>query len=89
MYKKLFEAHLKYANDIVKYSNDLQFEMRRISKLWDKTEEMKFTLFSKKEILKLMDDENYDFQYQVKKRTEQLLVEIDSIIKSETAGSNE
>ena len=89
MYKKLFEAHTRYAADVVKLSAELQFEMRRISKLWDKTEEMKFTLFSKKEILKLMDDENYDFQYSVKKRTDQLLREIDDIIKSETGGSNE
>lgn len=80
MYKKLFDAHTNYANDIVQLSSELQFEMRRISKLWDKTESIQFTLFSKKEILKLMDDENFDFQYQVKKRTAQLLQEIDLII---------
>jgi hypothetical protein len=50
---------------------------------------MRFTLFSKKEILKLLDDEIYDFNDAVKKRTAQLLLDIDVIIKSETAGSNE
>jgi hypothetical protein len=38
---------------------------------------------------KIIYDEIYDFNYQVKKRTSQLLMDIDNVIKSETGGSNE
>jgi hypothetical protein len=89
LYKPLYEAYTNYCADVIKYTQQLQFEMRRISKLWDKTETMRFTLFSKKEILKLQDDEIYEFQNKLKKRTAELLISIDAMIKSETAGSNE
>ena len=89
LYKKIHEIQVSYTNDILETSKTLQRELHRVNKLWDKTETMRFTLFSKKEILKLLDDEIYDFNYQVKKRTAQLLMDIDNVIKSETGGSNE
>jgi secreted Zn-dependent insulinase-like peptidase len=89
LYKKIHEIQVTYTNDILEASKTLQRELQRVNKLWDKTETMRFTLFSKKEILKLLDDEIYDFNYQVKKRTAQLLMDIDNVIKSETGGSNE
>jgi secreted Zn-dependent insulinase-like peptidase len=89
LYKKIHEIQVSYTNDILEASKTLQRELHRVNKLWDKTETMRFTLFSKKEILKLLDDEIYDFNYQVKKRTAQLLMDIDNVTKSETGGSNE
>jgi len=89
LYKKIHEIQVAYTNDILEASKTLQRELHRVNKLWDKTETMRFTLFSKKEILKLLDDEIYDFNYQVKKRTAQLLFDIDNVTKSETGGSNE
>jgi secreted Zn-dependent insulinase-like peptidase len=88
LYKKIHEVQVAYTNDILEASKTLQRELHRVNKLWDKTETMRFTLFSKKEILKLLDDEIYDFNYQVKKRTAQLLIDIDNVTKSETGGSN-
>ena len=88
LYKKIHEVQVAYTNDILEASKTLQRELHRVNKLWDKTETMRFTLFSKKEILKLLDDEIYDFNYQVKKRTAQLLFDIDNVTKSETGGSN-
>jgi hypothetical protein len=89
LYKKIHEIQVTYTNDILEASKLLQRELQRVNKLWDKTETMRFTLFSKKEILKLLDDEIYDFNNFVKKRTAQLLLDVDYIIKSETAGSIE
>ena len=89
LYKKIHEIQVIYTNDVLELSKTLSRELHRVNKLWDKTETMRFTLFSKKEILKLLDDEIYDFNDAVKKRTAQLLLDIDAIIKSETAGSNE
>lgn len=89
LYKKIHEIQVTYTNDILESSKTLQRELHRVNKLWDKTETMRFTLFSKKEILKLLDDEIYDFNYQLKKRTAQLLTDIDNVTKSETGGSNE
>jgi hypothetical protein len=89
LYKKIHEIQVIYTNDVLELSKTLQRELQRVNKLWDKTETYRFTLFSKKEILKLLDDEIYDFNDAVKKRTAQLLLDIDAIIKSETAGSNE
>jgi hypothetical protein len=89
LYKKIHETQVLYANDILEAAKLLQRELHRVNKLWDKTETMRFTLFSKKEILKLLDDEIYDFNNFVKKRTTELLLHIDDIIKSETAGSIE
>jgi hypothetical protein len=89
LYKKIFDAQLKYTGEILEASKTLQRELHRVSKLWDKTETMKFTLFSKKEILKLLDDELNDFNYQVKKKTSLMLQEIEDILKKEAPGSNE
>jgi secreted Zn-dependent insulinase-like peptidase len=88
LYNKMHALQVSYTIDILDAAKTLQRELHRVNKLWDKTETMRFTLFSKKEILKLLDDEIYDFNYQVKKRTSQLLMDIDNVIKSETGGSN-
>ena len=55
--KKLYDLHLQTFGNINDISKQLQYELKRISKLWDKTDEMHYTLFSKKEIMKLIDDE--------------------------------
>ena len=87
LYKKIFDAQVKHTGTIIQNSNEFQREIRRIYKLWDKTETMRFTLFSKKEILQLLDEAIYDFNYNVKKSTSLLLDDVNTILKDETPGS--
>jgi hypothetical protein len=75
-YKKTYETIWNYTNEVMKIAKDMKFEMIRISRLWDKTEEMRYTLFTKKEILKLMTDEMNDFEESVRIELTKLLDEI-------------
>lgn len=83
-YKKIYEKIWNYTNDILKIAKHMKYEMQRISKLWEKTDEMRYTLFTKKEILKLMTDEMNDFEKDVKNELRKLLDEIQEDIKKES-----
>lgn len=85
--KKLYELHLNFSVSILEISKNLKFELRRVSKLWDKTESMKYTLFSKTEIIKLMDESINDFHIEVRKELTKLMDDVNNTLKSETPGS--
>jgi phenylalanine-4-hydroxylase len=87
--KKLYDLHLQTFGNINDISKQLQYELKRISKLWDKTDEMHYTLFSKKEIMKLVDDEINDFNRLVNNEITNLMTQTAEVFKSETGGSNE
>jgi len=86
-HKKIYDLHLQTFGNINDISKQLQYELKRISKLWDKTDEMKYTLFSKKEIMKLIDDEINDFNRLVNNEITNLMAETAEAFKSETGGS--
>ena len=83
-YKKIYDKIWHYTNDVLKIAKGMKFQMQRISKLWEKTDEMRYTLFTKKEILKLMTDEMNDFELLVKIELRKLLDDIEQEIKKES-----
>ena len=83
-YKKIYELNLHYTKNVIESARTLKYEMNRISKLWEKTDTMNYTLFTKREIMKLMQDEFNDFEASVKNELRILLDQLEIEIKKES-----
>jgi Mg2+ and Co2+ transporter CorA len=79
MNNKIYQANMEHCNNISIMAKGLKYEMIRISKLWEKTETMRFTLFSKKEIIKMINDSCNEFDSDIKNEFERFFKIIDGI----------
>jgi hypothetical protein len=79
MNNKIYDANMQHCNNILIIAKGLKYEMYRISKLWEKTDSMSYTLFTKKEILKMINDSCNEFDSDIKNEFERFFKIIDAI----------
>ena len=68
----IYEMHLQTVDNCCAYAKQMKYEILRHIELWDKSAGMNYPLFSKKEILKMMQDEVNDFTIAINQQFEKL-----------------
>ena len=69
----LYELHLQTVDNCCAYAKQMKYEIVKHIELWDKSSTMNYPLFSKKEILKMMQDEVNDFTVAINQQFAKML----------------
>jgi len=73
----IYEMHLQTVDNCCAFAKQMKYEILRHIELWDKSTEMTYPLFSKKEILAMMQSEVNDFTKAINEQFEKLRVRVE------------
>lgn len=73
----IYEMHLQTVDNCCAFSKQMKYEIVKLIELWDKSSQMQYPLFTKKEILKMMQDEINDYTQAINQQFEKLKSKIE------------
>lgn len=73
----IYEMHLQTVDNCCAFAKQMKYEILKHIELWDKSTQMNYPLFTKKEILKMMQDEVNDFTIAINQQFKKLMERVE------------